>query len=349
MIKTTLRLNGLIFLCTSLLLTACGGGGGGGGFVEPIPDANQGGDDGPVFQDGTPYEQMFNEFLPLTHGSKLQYENTLIFSSTAEMDITLEDDQTEPHIYSLGLDFDTNAMKMHVSSTPEEILIHRIVGPIEVGSYTVNSLELDEPIVLYNGQGNSDSIDAVASVKNFGSLPLTVTYSSSSTQTVFDESYGVLPTITITFDAELSSSLLGGEIGSLNTSLELAKGIGIVRNTGNYIGEAVAHDIQALVNLPQTIWFENNSGTPILSSDSDDQVRINGVLLKPSLYELLNDDEIEALGWIKVREDTASDSFVVEMNSASNLPTTLTSVELVFERKSDQLRMSGNVTLLPQI
>ncbi|MBA55669.1 MAG: hypothetical protein CMK89_14535 [Pseudomonadales bacterium] len=64
-------------------------------------------------------------------------------------------------------------------------------------------------------------------------------------------------------------------------------------------------------------------------------------------YKVANQAELDALGWLTVEEDTASNTFNVTMQNHSDLPDTLTSVEVVFEHLSTGERMSSNVTLLP--
>ncbi|MVF13666.1 hypothetical protein FT643_16100 [Ketobacter sp. MCCC 1A13808] len=323
----------ITLFCAAALLSACGGGGGGGDATDVNPP--------PVFTQPSDYVQKFNPYLPLTNGSAFTYEEASIgFEIPETTQISFERSEGDLDIYTLTFPLGTNSITLHISSTPEQILLYQIDGPIDVDSYSVESIKLKNPIQFY--PPTSAVTNATATVSGI-SANVSVNYTSSNANLVFDENYGMLPTLEIELVTTVSATFPPVS-ETFTTTLELAQGIGIVRNQGSYGATSIAYNLKGVTNLPATIWFDNNAGVPILAS-STDQFTINGVTLKPSLYDLLNEAEINDLEWITVRADTASDSFIVTMHADNDLPDTLTSVEVVFERKSDALRMSGNVTL----
>ncbi len=276
------QINGLILLFATTLLAACGGGGSGSAPTET-----------PVFGTSSNYVQKFNTYLPLTDNSFIYYkDSTLGFEIPDATKINFEKIDGDVDIYTLTIPLGDNDLTLHVSSTPEQILLHKIDGPIEADGFSVDTISFKTPIQFY--PAINETVQATATISGIA-VGVTVNYTSSNTSLVFDEDYGKLPTLQINLVTTVSSTTFGIS-ETFTTTLELAKGIGVVRNQGTYASTSIAYNINRLTNLPQTIWFDNLSGVPVLASGSDDQFRINGVIIKPSLYDLLNEDEINDLG-----------------------------------------------------
>jgi hypothetical protein len=344
MIPTRLTARHLLGLCTCLLLGACGG--------DPDPDPQP-----------DPYVQQFNPYLPLAVGASLSYYDAN-FGNLDSMHI-LNEELTQAKgvdIYEVTFDGADNTFSFFFSSAANNIKLYGIDGPINVTAgainYSLDKLRFNTPLVLqsdFNNQ-NSGTTNASATISSGSSSSdinnVSISYTTINLDTSYSGSYGTLPVRGALLSAQINASVnvLGQTLNideTLSNSLLFAKGIGIVRHTGSYVSAENTHnsEVTALNNLPRSVWFHYNNGNPSLASGSSSSFQINGQgNISSSQYDLVNMSDINALGWITVQE--SGGRYSVSMPGGGNLPSTSTSVEVVFEHNTTGRRLSANVTLL---
>lgn len=344
MIPSRPLVRSLVWLCAGTLLTACGGD----NTPDPDPDP--------------PYVQQFNTYLPLAVGASLSYSDSNVGSieSLHILDSDLST-STRTDVYEVTLDSSDKTFSFFFGSDANRIRIYGIDGPITVTSggveYSLDELRFTTPLTLQSTGSNRNSGDTTASaVIRSGSLSanlnnIAISYQTTNLDTLYYGSYGTLPVRAALFRASVVANVnvFGQSVSideTLNNTLLFAKGIGIVRHAGTYVSEEHLYnsELASLNNLPRTIWYNYNNGNPRLASGSSNTFQINGQgNISSNDYRLANMDEINALRWISVQE--GSGRYTVSLNG-SGLPSTSTSVEVVFEHKVTARRLSANVTLL---
>lgn len=338
----------ILLVLSALFLAACGGGGGGGGGGDDSDDGSRGGSN-------TGYAQQFNPYMPLTEGTAISYADGT--SGQVAYDETQSNSQHD--VYSVTYGSGDDALVMLFESTPTAIKLHGIRGNFEVSPVTISQLLFDTPLVIWDGTNNSYApTQATAKVK-YGILPqfnvkIDVSYTKAESDTVYTTyGDGDLPVAQTLLNTQIDyeGSIAGIDIiihETLATTLKLAKGIGIVSHEANYLSLEFDAQISSLINLPEPIWFEYNAGEPInVTTDTTFQITSQMGPVNSQVYKVANLEQLNALGWLSLEEDTASNTFNVMMQNHEDLPDTLTSVEVVFENLTSGERMSGNVTLLP--
>lgn len=299
-----------------------------------------------------------NPFLPLTNSTAINYTDTNLGNVTAAIIYDQAESEAQGYnIYKMDFAYSGSTIGLVLSSTANEVSWIGIEGPFSFqangSSATLNSLRFSSPIVLLgNAEDGSTSATVLTSSTLANNASYEIDYTIESTDGVFDpenDDYGTLPAQTVTLNANVEMSI--GSLDpiplSLNSTLTFVKGIGVVHHSGDYLGTNPDSNIDSLSNLPLTIWFESNAGAPILESGSSATFQTSAGELSTDSYFLYNGDELDALDWIEVSIDIASDTFEVEITATENLPEELTSVQVIFEDKQyPGRRLSGNVTLL---
>lgn len=349
------------YLLCITLIAACGGGGGGGGGSESPQDS--------VYTDNS-YKPLFNTFLPLTEGAVINYEDATNAAITSTISLNEDLSDSETDVYAITF---TNAEEdplptFHFSSAPETVTLYGIDGPFEFEAsgveISINELRFDTPVTVFQQGETASEASVIASaqadivIPGIFSGPVTlsdieVAYSTSATLSSVDLDYGELPTISINVTAQINYTLVVPffddiEITDLElaTNFNLAKGIGIVTNTGDFIEQPINNTIVSLENVPQTIWFQRNgTNDPTALNGMDTTFQTDSELILSTEYEIANLDEINENDWVQITEDSASNTYYIEMQYSDSMPSELTSIEVVFEDNSGE-RMSGNVTLL---
>jgi len=309
------------------------------------------------------YEARQNRLMPLTVGTSLDYDDGTsgvvakgdIISSNRGVDIFRITYGTAPdHLVLL------------IESSPDAIRLHGIEGNFQTSGVTIEKIIFDKaaPLLIRDGSNTLHTASTTAKVTASsgvfsGELTIPVNYTKLETPTTYASpvtvSYGYdLPAVRIDLNATIvyKNSTFGIDINeNFQTALTLVEGIGIVAQHGTYGSKIVDTHISSQTNLPDPIWFEYNAGEPIKVTDNTTFVtQPYNTLVNSTVYRVANGGEINALGWITIQEDSASNSFNVTMQNHANLPAVgdlPTSVEIVFEKLSDGTRMSGNITLLP--
>ncbi|RLT95113.1 hypothetical protein [Ketobacter sp.] len=331
-------------IISTLMLTACGGGGGGGGG---------GGDDGSS-GGGNSYSQQFNPYMPFTEDTAINYADGT--SGLVAYDAALSTNSRD--VYSVTYGEDDGALTLLFESTPNAIKLHGIRGNFDVSIVTITQLLFQTPLVI-SDDSNASYAPTIATAKvKYGIATINVNVDVSYTKAESDAIFtaygdGNLPVIqsvlntTIDFDGSVAGNAIVIH-ETLQTTLQLAKGIGIVSHEGDYAGLEFDAQISSLTDLPEPIWFEYNAGEPInVTPDTTFQITSQMSPVNAQVYKVANLNELNALGWFTLEEDSASNTFNVSLQNDPELPDTLTSVEVVFEHRSSGERMSGNVTLLP--
>lgn len=312
-----------------------------------------------------PYQQKFNTNLPLSIGASISYSDTAV-SAIESMQIYNEDFSAlaGEEIYEVTFDSNGKPFSFYFSSTPDAIKIHGIDGPLETSSggitYQLDQMRFNNPLVLLNEfNTNPNGITTATATIQYGSSSgvlnnIAIQYNTVNVDTTYSGSYGALPVTAAFFNAEIQASinLLGQTItidDTISNTLLFTKGIGIVRHTGTYVSSDHIYnsEIISLNNLPRTIWFNRNNGNPNLASGSSSTFQMQGSgTINPDDYNLVNIEEINSLEWITLQQN--SSNFRVTMKSHSNLPTETTSVEVVFEHKVTERRVSAAVILVSE-
>ena len=302
--------------------------------------------------------------LPLTDGSGIMYSDASLGQIRA--DINYEPTESAlrgSQIFKLEFNdsgFNNTGFNLGLlfSSSPTQVQWIGVDGPIDISynstTITLESLRFTNPITIIGN--SSDGSTSATTVTNDLLLnqttSTTVDYQISSSDTLFDPSntgYGTLPAhrVTITSSIQLSLGNIAQTLPGFTTELSFVKGIGIVSHLGDYQDISLESKIDSLIDLPNTIWFNLNAGNPAIASGSEATFKTNYGNLLASEYRIYNQAQLSALDWIDITENSASDSYDVQISYTENLPTELTGVQVIFEhRQNPGQRLSGNVTLL---
>lgn len=300
-------------------------------------------------------------YLPMTAGTQWQYQDTTSGNITANIAAASGFSNDVGIAYSVELD-SSDPVTFYFTSTPQQIYLQGLNGPFNfsVGSafYSVDQLRFNEPLALL-GAPQDQSTLATATVTRGASfdisseLEIRVSYSATETSNQIDSiGLGLLPSQRIELDAEVSifstqttpAVLLTTQNVGMN--FEFTSGLGMVALQGNTINNSVDSILQQVTNLPLPIRFEYNSGTPIPVSSST-TLATDGGNITASDYTVANQSIFDSLDWVDVVEDTASDTFYVEMQNSATLPTTLTAVQVLLQHKETGERLSTSVILQP--
>ncbi len=346
----------ILIASLALLTSACGGGGGGSGATVVQSDTDSG--------TGEPYvfTRTQFEYLPFTGGTSIQYDDD------TESSVTLDtNDFAGKGVYAIENDGTT----LYFSTTETKIAFHGADGSIEKNGITITKLRFRDstgnlssiPMLYSNTPEGTNAIftelttkKAEATTNNF--LIGTVDVQSLEVTSIFENTepepkldYGLLPTRKLTFTiqgiVQLPAILDQPPFSvTFTDTLYLTSGIGIVKHESTDYG--INNEIVSLTGLPTTIWFNNAADTPIIDSESDPTFSIAGIgAISSTTYRVANIDALNEIPWLSIQEDTASNTFNVGMTPHEDLPATLTSVEVIFENKETEERLSGNVTIQP--
>ncbi|OUS24059.1 hypothetical protein A9Q99_26310 [Gammaproteobacteria bacterium 45_16_T64] len=330
----------------ALLAPACGGGGGGGG--EGGNDAGSGSD---------AFVRTQNEYMPLSAGTSIEYDDTSVSAVTLDTG-----DFNGQGVYAIA----SGELTLYVSSTEGTISLHGIDGDFEVAGATITKLRFtgsSTSLPIYSSESsegetvdvdNGGTIDAVASV-SLGGLGFNPVIDIEVTSIYNDISlaldYGNLPAREVALSFVIDDTILPGTafeqaiLYNFTDTLSLTQGIGIAKRSFASNDLNINHEIESLTGLPRTIWFNNDTGSPSIAPGSDATFSIDLSTISSNTYKIANQAEINALGWITVQENESSETFNVELHTHDDLPTTLTSVEVIFENIATGARLSGNVTV----
>ena len=328
----------------SSLLIACGGE----DDPNPTPD---------------PYVQQFHPLLPLSVGASISYFDTASgdIESMQIYDDALSSSSGED-IYQVTFDSSEKSLSFYFASTPDSILVYGIDGPINVSgnglTYQLDELRFNQPLTLKSPFTNNPTGSTIASatiqIGNSSALldNINIQYQTLNLDTQYEGGYGTLPVTAAFFNASVETdvNVLGQNISideTITNTLLFTKGIGIVRHTGTYVSEAHTYnsEITTLNNLPNTIWYNRNNGNPSLASGSSNTFQMAGLgTIHPNDYALVNLEDINDLGWISLQQN--NNNYRVSMDNNGSLPTETTAVEVVFEHKVTERRVSASVILL---
>jgi len=341
----------VLLIVPALFLVACGGGGGGGGS----DDGNRGGSGATIG-----YSQSFNTYMPLTEDTSINYQDGT--SGVVAYNTGLSSSNED--IYDITYGEDDEALTLSFKSTPSNIELHAISGDFEASDARISKLVFHDPVIIYDGSNDTYAPTQATASLTYSGIPLMATVDVSFAKLEFNDVFsdtfgdGDLPVKLISLETRIQYDRYFLPIDTqvtidqtLYTTLRLAKGIGIVQHIGNYAGMNLNAIISSLTSLPQPIWFEHNMLNPIpVSADTTFRIPSQVAPVNSTVYQLVNQEEINELGWVTVAEDTSSDTFNVTMQYDESLPDVSelpASIEVVFERISDKRRLSGNITLLP--
>lgn len=302
-----------------------------------------------------------NVYLPLTNATSLFY--TLIGSGSpggletlVTYDSSLSNSRGYP-VYKLALTDSSLNLDLYFRSTTNNIQLIGIDGPVDVGDVTIDNLRFTTPLNLIGTISNrtvngTANLDGIVSADN---AALSISYSlSNSTSTPFNSSDNdwVFPTLSADLDMEITLTALGGDPLQLDLNFQFTEGLGIVQHSAIIDGapsEAYEIEFYDLERLPNIIVFNQDGseafGTskvfsfPSTPSDSP---------ITNSDYEILNQSALDDLDWLTISVGSiTTDAYDVNIETASaELPSELTSIQVLFKRHNSDERLSANVTLL---
>jgi hypothetical protein len=339
----------LFFLmCSGLLLSGCG--------LET--------DDDDEDTDNTTSVQIDvtqNAYLPLTNGTTILYTENSASPGDIKADISYDVSMSASKGYPVyvaslsgGLDLD-----LYFRSTRNQIELLGIDGPVilDGSGNSVDDLRFGTPLKLIGNltnQTTSATATAVLNGNSFANQAISISYSLTNTNVEFGSGDARLPTLRAKIDASLSASVAGSTVGPFPVELNFffSKGLGIAQHNGNYNGSTNPNydfELYDLQKLPNPIWFSHD-GNPANNSTSTFTITENGSDSNMSTldYRIVNQAALDSLGWLTVTEESTEIFSVAIETSSSSLPTELTSVQVLFEKRNNSgERLSGTVTLLP--
>lgn len=333
---------------STFLLAACGGGGGGGDSTpEPSVGCNS---------------KTFNAYLPLAEDTSINYDNNIVSGDVScDLDLT-ESEGTD--IYAIHYQFGLQALTLYVSSTANSIELYGIDGPIEIdipslGTREVDQLRFDTPVsILDNGASINypEAISGSARLSGVGSITVNLTYDKTESDITYLDNgvfgAGDLPIKLSLLQLNIVSVKTLGITAPLNatinTSLLMAKGIGLVRHyhTGTGLDFEIESDISSVSGLPQPLWLDYTSpNAPMVATGSNYFFTIDGVDVDPADYTLVNGSAIASTGWLSVDANGGIFELNTQYAAALDSLSFPYSVQVIFQEKSTGKRLSTSVTI----
>ncbi|MBA56684.1 MAG: hypothetical protein CMK89_19700 [Pseudomonadales bacterium] len=230
-----------------LILSACGGGGGGS------DGGTNGGNNG---GGGTiSYSQQFNAYMPLTEDTSINYED----GTSGVVAYDDAESNSSQDVYSITYGSGADALIMLVESTPDAIKLHGIRGNFDVSFVTITQLLFQTPLVISDNSNDSYAPTVATAKVKYGIATINVTVDVSYTKTETDTTFttygdGNLPVIQSLLNTNIhyEGTILSNDIyidEDLQTTLKLAKGIGIVSHEGSYAGLTFDAQINSLTRI----------------------------------------------------------------------------------------------------
>ena len=387
----------ILIASLALFTSACGGGGGGGSdaaAVETDTGSNTDTDENTENEDTAgnedeaaegeetipPFDATQHELLPLIEGTTITYDDGQ--SVTVTKDDDLSDETTTVYAVNYG------DMVQYFSSTPEQILLHGVDGTFSIDDINTRFLvatnvSFDKvrfspplPVVTEGKQPGVNQIEpggtATATVtaningssvpSSFSGIPANIQDDSFSTEfltKVVDTPTGIFTTKNIQLDITISGSILANDFSaSLNDSIFLTPGLGIVKRVANYSNDAIIinHTLTSVTNLPHPITFTRTLATPTPSipqntpENTYDQDRIfnlsGGENINSEMYDIANMKEINAAGWIEIIKDTINNNYTINILDNDSLPTGNTSTLIMFQHNTLGTELPTSLNLI---
>ena len=348
------RLLTILFL-SSLFLTACGGGGGGGdnannsatdSSTDNSNDTSQNDANGSVFH------KSQNSFLPFIQNAGWNFSGDVAMTANAETggQFSITNDLGE-----------FGQLVQYFTSTPSQITLESLRGPVTVKlggiNVTINSIVFNEPVIVRNSTTMPLSFDTVsatvsasAGILTWPALAFTanITLGTDRVETTVSEWAGY-PGYQSNLTIELTGnvSTLGDVDVTINEVSQFVEGIGFVSRNLSFPGLEVSGfdlEIDSLINLPSPIIYQLDGVTPV--ADTDTSVRIEGELLSPQTYRILNTDELESIDWVTIEPNVDNSAYIVEMLPSENLPSEDTVVVIYLSNDGGETQIPVNVTLM---
>ena len=360
--KTAPSIKTITYLTALTVITSCGGGGGGGGAQTsaPTPDSSVTPSCSPL--QASAFNQQFNTYLPINTEAEYQYSHVIAddVDSSFSYDSAESEDRGVPVYNNTYTSNGENIVGLLLTSAPSAITLHGLNGPITFeyngGNVLVEELRFADSIPLYDGRGTITGDTTATSVVRYGGavLPLPdfiIRYTIVSGDSNVLVNGNPLPSkdVNLNVNVTIPSTLFTPEINfDLDANLSLSPGVGIVANeilVSTSLDTIMQGVLTSTTNLPNTIWYEANSGNPILSTGSEATFSTSAGTMSMNNYAIANLDQLNALSWLQINSDEASCTYNVDV-IANGLPTSLTSVEVIFEDQNGGYT-SGNVTLKP--
>lgn len=303
-------------------------------------------------------------YLPLSNATQFYYTETggspgeVVGSVTYDVGTSNSKGYS---VYKVAISGGNMDMELYFRTTTNQIELLGIDGPVGVsGSASFDHLRFATPIRLI-GTRSDQTTAATADIYYNGELQddtvVTFTYDTTNTtnETVnrSDWTELELPTLKSALDAEITISVGELDLESFPITLNFyfTKGLGLVQHSGDITASAgneyeiKFHDLD---NLPNLIAFDQTStnieGTSSFFTLADGASDTN---ISSAEYRIANLSALNALGWLEI-EETNADVYSVGIDTTSDaLPSSLTSVQVIFEnRYSSGERLSASVILL---
>ena len=304
-----------------------------------------------------------NRYLPLTSNTQLSYSDTP--QSTVIASVSYDEaisGQWQLPAYALQLSGTLSQMTLYLNSAPDQINLLGIDGPF---LFTVNGVQYEADYLRFadaiqlTGAAQTPTTTASALITHSGGIDISDQFSfqvsytlTNNNSTVALAGLGNVPTLHAVMTANIAiysaevETELPLAVQSVQSTFDFTPGLGIVTHRGSYLNQVFDSRLQSLQGLPEPIWFAYNAGNPIATS-SDTTFNTNAGNLSTNDYEIANLDELDALDWFLVNEDSASRTFNVALQYSESLPNTLTAIPVLFRNKHTGRLLSTSVILQP--
>ncbi|MBA56683.1 MAG: hypothetical protein CMK89_19695 [Pseudomonadales bacterium] len=293
-----------------------------------------------------------NVYLPLTNATRFYYSSTGGTTGDLEANISYDVGMSNAKgypVYKVAIDGTGLTLDLYFRTTTSQIELLGIDGPVDVGDADIDYLRFSTPIKLVGAQTNQ-STSASAEIEISGDpLPnptITMNYSvANRTNIKFENNGFIFPTLNATLTAEITvtSSIITTDPIPVVLDFYFTKGLGLVQHSGN-LTENSTEDYEVkfhrLLGLPNVMSYDavGNGPSHFTMADSGDN-------LSSSDYRILNQAELNSMGWITISTDANAD-WKINVEDNASTPDTLTSYQVLFEDKHSDERLSGNITIV---
>ncbi|RLT99937.1 MAG: hypothetical protein D9N11_13745, partial [Ketobacter sp.] len=292
---------------------------------------------------------------PLTNATRLYYTATGGTAGDLEANISYDVGMSNSKgypVYKVAIDGDELTLDLYFRTTTSQIELLGVDGPVSVGDADIDYLRFGTPIKLIGAQ-SSKSTTATATIRSNGDdlsdTSITIDYGVANRNSTFNNATTTnsktwkFPTLKSTLTADIKVVTSGLALAPFPIVLEFdfTKGLGMVQHSGN-LSENSSADYEAkfdrLLDLPNIMTSVSYAFTMAESQDN----------LSSADYRVLNQSELNSLGWLTISQDANSNWVIAEINSGhEDYPTELTSYQVLFENKHSDARLSGNITIDP--
>lgn len=294
-----------------------------------------------------------NAYLPLTNATSFFYTETGSgtpggVEGKVSYDVGMSNSKGYS-VYKVTLTGGATDLNLYFRTTSSQVQLLGMDGPVAVTSgISVDHLRFTTPVNMIGTQ-SAVTVAATADLSgdiNKDDAGLTLTYDLTNNTTLKFENNGyVLPTLKASMDVDISVNGLPGNPVPITLNFLFTTGLGLVQHSAafnNSSSNAYELKFHALEDLPNVMNFSHdgnavNSTFTLAGSNAD---------ISSDDYDIVNQTQLDSLGWLTITAESNGTYSAAVITSNSNLPTDLTSVQVLFESQyGSGERLSANVTI----